>query len=164
MSRHRLPVVYLLLVLAVSSLQAGELVPFRGSWEGSTVSATESSPGVVLVVSDGEGEATHLGRYFMSSPHFTYLATGMVEGEQNFTAANGDILNATFSGQLVPRADGCLEGTLPATITGGTGRFADATGSYDFHIVACPGLPGPAGPTFDSVATIDGWVSSPGAN
>ena len=159
MSRHRLPMVYLLLILAVSALQAGELVPFRGSWEGSTVSATFPAPGVVFVVSAGEGQATHLGRYFMSSPHFTYLATGMVEGEQNFTAANGDVLNATFSGQLLPRADGCLEGTLPATITGGTGRFAGATGSYDFHIVAC------AGPTgFDSIASIDGWISSPGTN
>jgi hypothetical protein len=159
MSRHRLPLVYLFLVLAVSSLQAGELVPFRATWEGSTVSATLVAPGVVLVVSDGEGQATHLGRYFMSSPHFTYLATGVVEGEQNFTAANGDVLNATFSGQLLPRADGCLEGTLPATITGGTGRFDGATGSYDFHIVACPGPTG-----YDSVATIEGWISSPGNN
>lgn len=157
MARHRLPVVYLFLVLAVSSLQAGELVPFRGTWEGSTVSATFPAPGVVFVVSDGEGEATRLGRYFMTSPHFTYLATGTVEGEQNFTAANGDVLNATFSGQLLPRADGCLEGTLPSTITGGTGRFADATGSYDFHIVACPGPTG-----YDSVAVFEGAISSNG--
>lgn len=157
MSRRRLPMVYLsMLVLAVSSLQAGELVPFRGTWEGSTVSAEFPEPGVVFVVSAGEGEAAHLGRYVMSSPHFTYLADFTVEGEQNFTAANGDVLNATFTGQLLPRADGCLEGTLPATITGGTGRFAGATGSYDFHIVACPVPTG-----FDSVATIDGSVSVP---
>ena len=65
----------------------------------------------------------------------------------------GDTINATFTGGLAPNAEGCLEGTLPSTIVGGTGRFEGATGSYDFHIVACPGTFG-----CDSTATIDGTI------
>lgn len=152
-------VVSLILIFAASSLLAGELVPFRAAWEGSTVSAAPVSPTVVFVVSSGAGEATHLGRFEMTSPHLTYLDTLAVEGEHNFTAANGDTLDASFSGHLAPGAGGCLEGTLPSTITGGTGRFAGATGTYDFHIVACPAAFG-----FDSTATIEGWVSRVGGD
>jgi hypothetical protein len=69
-------------------------------------------------------------------------------------AASGDMLNASFTGALAPNADGNLEGILPATITGGTGRFAGATGSYQFHIVARPAAFG-----FDSTATIEGTMT-----
>ena len=135
---------------------AGEAVPFRGNWEGKTVSATLVSfvPLVVAVVSDGTGNLTHLGRYEMTSPHLSYIETGMVEGTQIFTAANGDVINATISGQLLPTADGALAGTLKGVIIGGTGRFEGATGSYDFHIVARPGAFG-----YDSTAVIEGSVS-----
>ncbi len=149
--------ILIVLVLLAAPAAAVELVPFRGTWEGSTVSAEFVAPGVVLVVSAGTGEATELGRFEMSSPHYTYLADFTVEGEQNFTAANGDALNATFSGQLLPNADGNLEGTLDAEITGGTGRFEGATGAYEFHIVARPAAFG-----FDSTATIAGSITTVG--
>lgn len=133
---------------------AGEFVPFRGNWEGSTVSATFLGPGVVFVVSSGVGNAAHLGRYKMTSPHLSYLETGIVDGTQIFTAANGDMITATIGGQLLPTSEGTLAGTLAGTITGGTGRFKGATGTYDFHIVARPGAFG-----FDSTAVIDGVIS-----
>ena len=156
--RFTCPVV-LLLLLAMWPAAAGERVPFRGTWEGSTVSAVPVGPNVVLVVSSGEGRVTHLGRFTMTSPHLTFLDTFALEGEQIFTAANGDVLTATFTGQLAPNAEGNLEGALEAIITGGTGRFAGATGSYDFHIVARPAAFG-----FDSTATIDGTISTVGSN
>ena len=68
--------------------------------------------------------------------------------------ALADTINATVTGGLAPTAEGCLEGTLPSTIVGGTVRFAGATGSYDsFTSFACPGTFG-----FDSTATIDGTI------
>ena len=150
----------LLLVLGASpAVAAAEQVPFTGSWSGSTVSATPVGPNVVLVVSSGSGQTTHLGRMVMTSPHLTYLDTFAVEGTQVFTAANGDILNATISGQFVPNAEGNLEATLIGLITGGTGRFEGASGSYDFHIIARPAAFG-----FDSTATFDGMISTVGSN
>lgn len=157
--KHAFFLPLVLLSLVAAGTIAGELVPFRGTWTGSTVSAELISPTVAFVVSEGEGQATHLGRMWMVSPHYSHLDTGFTEGEQNFTAANGDRLDAIFSGQLLPNSSGCLEGVLAGEITGGTGRFDGSSGSYEFHILACPG---PFG--FDSTASIWGWISSPGAN
>ena len=157
--RRLLSLCVLVFALGVSQASAAEFVPFHGYWIGDTVSATPISPTVVLVVSSGSGNANQLGRFEMTSPHVTYLETLTVEGEQIFTAANGDTLIAEFTGQLVPNADGSLEGTLEATITGGTGRFEGATGSYDFHIVAAPGAFG-----FHSTATFDGVISTVGSS
>jgi len=138
---------------------AAEQVPFQGVWSGSTVSATPVGPNVVLVVSSGSGKTTHLGKMVMTSPHLTYLDTFAVEGTQVFTAANGDVLNATITGQFVPNAEGNLEATLVGLITGGTGRFEGASGSYDFHIIARPAAFG-----FDSTATFDGTISTVGSS
>ena len=148
----------LVFALAARPAMADDLVPFKGHWRGSTVSATPVGDNVVLVVSAGSGNATRLGKFTMVSPHLTFLDTFAVEGTQIFTAANGDILNATITGQFVPNADGNLEATLAGVITGGTGRFAGATGSYDFHIIARPAAFG-----FDSTATIDGSISTVGS-
>jgi hypothetical protein len=136
---------------------AGDHVPFKGGWSGQTVSAAPlpDNPLVIAVVSSGEGEATHLGRFKMTSPHLSYLLTGFAEGEQNFTAANGDTLTAHFSGFFTPTPDGFLAADLRATITGGTGRFAGAAGGYTFSIVFDPA-------TFQSMATIDGTISKTG--
>ena len=131
-------------------------VPFRGTFEGFTVSATPVGPDDVLVVTEGTGNLTHLGNYFVTIPHLTHLATLTLEGTQTFTAANGDTLTADFTGQLAPNADGCLAGTLAHQITGGTGRFDGASGSYDFYLVACPIAFG-----FHSTATFDGVISLP---
>ena len=68
-----------------------------------------------------------------------------------------DTLSAHFAGQLTPNPDGSLSGTIPCTITGGTGRFAGATGSYAFAITAVPLADGSG---FASTATIDGVISS----
>src|SRR4051794_38104795 len=136
---------------------ADDQVPFKGAWAGRTISAAPlpEDPLVIAVVSSGTGEATHLGRYTMTSPHLSYLLTGFAEGEQQFTAANGDTLTAHFSGYFTPTPDGFLAADLQATIVGGTGRFAGATGDYTFSIVFDPA-------TFLSVATIDGTISRPG--
>jgi hypothetical protein len=146
----------LVALAAVSSAAAGEQVPFRGTFLGQTVSAEPAGPGVVFVVTEGAGRATHLGRYTMISPHFSHLNTGFAEGQQIFTAANGDSVTADFAGFFQPTPDGLLVGELHATITGGTGRFEGASGSYFFDILFDPA-------TFTSVAVIDGTISSPGA-
>ena len=71
--------------------------------------------------------------------------------------SGGDTLSAHFAGHLTPNADGSLSGTLPCVITGGTGRFAGATGSYAFSITAVPLADGSG---FASTATMAGVISS----
>ena len=52
-------------------------------------------------------------------------------GSYEFTAANGDTLTADFTGLAMPTSTpGVLYIEETATITGGTGRFAHATGSF----------------------------------
>ena len=55
-------------------------------------------------------------------------------GSATFTAANGDTLTATVDGQATPTTTpGVLSIVEVYTITGGTGRFADATGTFTLH-------------------------------
>ena len=51
-------------------------------------------------------------------------------GRFEFRAADGDTLTAGFVGQATVIAPGVLSTVDTATITGGTGRFANATGRF----------------------------------
>jgi len=131
-------------------------VPLKGSWTGVTVSADPTNFPVVGVVSDGTGELTHLGRYFMTSPHTSNVFTGETIGDQIFTAANGDMLTAFCEGFPVMQENGDVIGTLDCDITGGTGRFEDATGEYVFFLHASPRTDGGIG--YATEATISGQI------
>ncbi len=82
----------------------------------------------------GSGNATHLGAYQeVGSATFSPTSDPTVlnvEGSMTYTAANGDELHAFFSGQL-----NGVTGVITAEIQydGGTGRFANATGSSTLH-------------------------------
>jgi hypothetical protein len=78
----------------------------------------------------GTGTATHLGRYDEEgTAHFSPTADPavfQVDAAATYTAANGDQLYAVFTGHL-----DFVTGNVTATVTyvGGTGRFADASGT-----------------------------------
>lgn len=154
-SRLFLPVLVLSMI-AMAAVDGTNSVPFKGSWSGVTVSADPTNFPVVAVVAEGSGQLTHLGRYFMTSPHTSNVFTGETIGDQIFTAANGDTLTAFCEGFPVFQADGHVVGTLDCDITGGTGRFEGATGSYEFFLDAAP-LPGGGG--FATEAQITGEIS-----
>jgi hypothetical protein len=127
-------------------------VPFKGVFSGQAVSAAPTDdPDVLLVTTVGGGNTTHLGSFTMVSPHFSDLVSLGVEGTQNFTAANGDTLTASFTGQFSVIEGGLLAATIDCTITGGTGRFAGAGGGYTFDIVFDPA-------TLSDLAFIDGTI------
>jgi len=144
---------------------ATDFVPFKARWTGVTVSADPSGFPVVAVVSAGEGHGTQLGAFTMVTPHTSNVFTFELEGDHLFTAANGDTLTAHFVGQLAPTiVDGNLVsvgGVVPCTITGGTGRFEGATGTYNFTITAIPLADGSG---FASTATMEGVISSVGSS
>jgi hypothetical protein len=162
MSTTRLFSATLVALLLSTNAYAQRLVPFNGHWTGLTVSADPTGFPVVAVVSEGGGQLAHLGRYTMVSPHTSNVFTGETIGEQIFTAANGDTLTAHCEGFPLPQPDGTVVGTLDCTITEGTGRFAGATGFYEFFLVATSRADGGIG--FATEAEITGSISSVGAN
>ena len=106
---------------AVMEARGGSELPVRG-----TLEATETEDGALnhLV---GTGEATHLGRFTLTSDFAVDPTTATGIGTAIWTAANGDQIFTTLTGQAVvvfPIATI----TETHTITGGTGRFADASG------------------------------------
>jgi hypothetical protein len=104
-------------------------VPFLGSLEA-TIVVTPLDPPFASVAVEGSGTATQLGSFTVSIPHQVNQATRVAIGSYLFTAANGDTLTAAFTGQSTLIAPGVLSIAETATITGGTGRFAGATGSF----------------------------------
>jgi hypothetical protein len=159
MKRHSSAAILVLAVLAVLGLAgpaaAGEQVPFKGSLDG-VVTITPDQPFLSVLV-DATGNATQLGHFTLAIPHTANPTNGTATGSYEFTAANGDTLSADFTGQATPTATpGVLYIEETATITGGTGRFRGATGSFTVER------------WFDTVAgttigSFDGTISSPGA-
>jgi hypothetical protein len=147
----------LLMLTMISAPLGANSVPLKGSWSGVTVSAFPLTPTLISIVAEGSGELSHLGRYFMTSPHTTDVVTGETIGDQIFTAANGDTLTAFCAGFPQFQADGSVVGGLDCEITGGTGRFEGATGDYVFFLTARPRTDG--GPGFATEAQISGQIS-----
>jgi hypothetical protein len=130
-------------------------VPFKGRLEG-TATITPGTPPFLSVLIEGTGNATHLGRFIMEIPHAVNTTNRTSTGTYEFTAANGDTLTAGFTGQATLIAPGVLSVAETATITGGTGRFADANGSFTVERVfnQLTGL---------TTGSFEGTISSPGA-
>jgi len=108
---------------------ADKEVPFLGSIQAAETSAVQ--PPNLVVEGRGFGNATHLGRFTVSYDVEVDLATRASIGSAEFIAANGDTIFAEFIGQGNP-----LEGTDFSSIVEfyvisfGTGRFADASGTF----------------------------------
>ena len=167
MKRHSSAASLALAVLAVLGLAgpvaAGEQVPFKGSFAG--VAIQSGVPPIVSVEVDATGNATHLGQFTLAIPHsviFTPTFPRTSSGFYNFVAANGDTLSASFTGLVnpIPGVPGVLAAVESANITGGTGRFAGATGHFTVERVA---LIDPATGTGTTIGSFYGTISSPGA-
>jgi hypothetical protein len=117
--------------LSLASIAASAVAaetPFKG-----TVNADETvvpSPPTASLSRDGTGTATYLGRYTEHIVMTIHLPTLSSTGTATFTAANGDTLTASVLGQATRTGPTMLSIREDYTITGGTGRFADATGNF----------------------------------
>jgi hypothetical protein len=116
------------LVPSQNQVLSGTELPFRGSL--TTIETNVIAPPNLLVDGTGQGSGTHLGRYTATYTAVVDLATSTSTGTITFTAANGDLLSATFLGVGEEIEPGVASLTEVATITGGTGRFAAATGTF----------------------------------
>jgi hypothetical protein len=107
---------------AVTEAKGGSELPFRG-----TLQATETADGNLRHLV-GTGNATHLGRFTLTSDFIVDPATVTASGTAIWTAANGDEIFTTHTGEGVVTFP-LLDTMETHTITGGTGRFAGASGS-----------------------------------
>ena len=115
--------------------QGAVQLPFRGTFTGEdrgVLNCPPTCPPTTLRVTGKDtGEATHLGHFTAIYEDVVYIPATTGTGTLTFTAANGDELFTTYEGgqtEFVPPNVSTI--TLVATITGGTGRFAAATGTF----------------------------------
>lgn len=116
-----------LLAIAGVGAVAAE-TPFKGS-----VNAVETGTTVFPIRSatrEGTGTATYLGNFTEHMVMQINLLTMHGTGLATFTAANGDTLSASVDGQATRTGPTQISTVEVYTVTGGTGRFADATGSF----------------------------------
>ena len=138
-------------------LAQGHEVPFKGRWEGALTARTPLPPGFLSISFEGTGNATHLGRFTVEIRIVLNTTDRTLTGTYEFTAANGDTLTAAFTGQSPLTPPGVPQTSVEtATITGGTGRFASASGSFTAERVVDLA-------TFLTTGSFEGTISSPGA-
>ncbi len=159
--------------MSAGSGNARSQVPFVGTFDGGNVPAVDPLERIVV-----SGQANQLGEFtaVVDANMAVYTIIGAVEiapgvyfpililpTKATFTATNGDELYADMD--LVGMrhmVDGNFPAfTLDATITGGTGRFAGATGSF-LGIGGQITMPG-----FDTDLVIGSWagtISTVGSN
>ncbi len=122
----------LLTVLASSGVAAPAAtvqVPFKGFLQA--VETYQPNFPTLLVTSNGSGTSTILGQYTVAYQVVVNIPTGSGPASAAFRAANGDSLFAEGFGQGVPTEIPNIHKIVEKyTITGGTGRFAGATGSF----------------------------------
>ena len=111
------------------SVGASHERPLSGSCETSFAPPTLPPPPIIRQVDQGTCTLSHLGRTaFYAVQDIDPVAGTQQSVEITFTAANGDILRASSVGTNAPSGPGvAFRATM--TFTGGTGRFANATGS-----------------------------------
>jgi hypothetical protein len=114
--------------MQTSASTATEL-PFQGDISGTT-KGIFTPPATLEIILTGEGNATHLGRFTSEERAVGTFPEPVATGTWVFTAANGDQLFATTESLGTPIGPGIDSVRTVATITGGTGRFAGARGSF----------------------------------
>lgn len=133
-------------VLAFAALGASGAVAQTGG-TNRPIKGTVSGPSVLDLstgsfVQDLKGTESHLGRVTAHQTG-TLTPTGpnafSVSGTGVLTAANGDELFTAFSGSGTADAAGNVQGHTAITITGGTGRFAGASGAETGTFSTPPG-------------------------
>jgi hypothetical protein len=125
--------------------------PIMGHCEAETIEVEPISPTVIRRTSVGSCQLSHLGRTQLLSVANTNLITLDQTGEHTFTAANGDVLYATSVGRGSFTPPTTIHFSGATTISGGTGRFTNATG-----VMQVEGLSNLAAGS--SSFSYDGWI------
>ena len=147
----------LVIVLASTVFAAPAAVQTEFLLKGS-FDATETQQVVfpiAYVDATGVGTATHLGLFTYRLAAELYIPTLTASASATLIAANGDLIFGEGSGQGTPTGTpGIVSIVEMYTITGGTGRFAGATGNFTVERLINRA-------TFASSGTISGTIVLP---
>jgi hypothetical protein len=142
------------------AMAAGGQVPFKGHSSGLSMDVSfDPVAGIAHGHIEGEGQATHLGRFTVTGDVAVEVATGMARGTWTLTAANGDQIFLDMVGE---NGSDDHHGLGEFTITGGTGRFEGASGSYEQIITFA--VPLGSAPVIDYTDVFEGTISAVGSN
>ena len=139
-----------LAVPAAAQTSCAEFAPgcFRGIFQGEDAHDI-LAPGATSVVirTTATGVGTRLGRFSLNREITANLVNFSAAGSAQWVAANGDSIYTTVVGQAEPSdlPGGFLKVTEHHTITGGSGRFTEAQGSFCvelFHRLEASGAAG----------------------
>lgn len=116
----------------------GQDVPFSGAVTGQlqmSANLARCSAPLRFGVSDAIGNALHMGNMTYHTEQCVNPTNGQITaGVLVLTAANGDEIHGTFSGQA-QSAEGESHVLADFVFTGGTGRFEHATGEAEMTAV-----------------------------
>ena len=154
-----LPMAAIILTAALAvPAEAQQQIPFKGTFQGQDAHDT-LPPGTTTVVirTTATGIGTHLGQFSLIREVTGNLANFTDTGSAHWIAANGDSIDTTIAGSGQPTdTPGEFRITDIHTITGGTGRFAGAQGSFTVERLANV-------VTFLTWGSFHGTITSPGA-
>lgn len=142
--------------------QANEPLPFQGSFEGRHVSRLPIAPPKFFDVFEVAGQATHLGQFdLVIEAHVDFGARPVTAvGTHTFSAANGDVLVADFTGFSTLVVPGLVLITEHAVIDPdrSTGRFAGAVGAFTVERLAdaATGVNGVTSGSFEGSISLGG--------
>lgn len=126
-------------IIPIQNIQLAEK-PLKGAYH--TNSQILSGPPMLATRITGIGQSSHLGKGTFVANSILNLTTAppfSLGGTAVFTAANGDEFYTSFTGTAIPNGTGANQIEMHHTITGGTGRFENASGSFSGYTVAVPG-------------------------
>ena len=130
-SSRSAPFILIIASALAAPSRAGDAVPIQANGSFTVVGEdVDPTTGDQLFFADISGNSSHLGRITGTATETLFApdyVSFTVEATQ--VAANGDKLFLTYQGAFID-ADGDSVGTF--RITGGTGRFAGASGSGTF--------------------------------
>lgn len=130
--------VFVCLLGVAAPASADHPAPFRGRATGAITAASPVTLGLLLQT-EATGEATRLGEFSRTEVLVLDPAASTVAGQVTFRAANGDALTGLVTGRFVS----ATQATGYYRFTGGTGRFAGASGKAAFTLET------PDGTTFE---------------
>jgi hypothetical protein len=154
------PIAALILTALAIPAAAQQQVPFKGTFQGYDTVALPT------ITTTATGIGTLVGQLSLTDVLIlTSACCGT--GTGHWVAANGDSIDSTFvaSRDLSTRSLGYVTFTETHTITGGTGRFTGAQGSFTvelFHKLEPSRVIGGV-ETHDIFGSFHGTITSPGA-
>ena len=163
-SNIHLPIAAMILTAALAiPTAAQQQLPFNGTFQGKDCVPVQntgcSAVRSFTIDTSGKGIGMHMGEFSLIQQ--TNLAT--LHGSAHWVAANGDSIETAFisSPDFSTQTLGYITVTETHTITGGTGRFARAQGSFILertHLVALS-----ADGTHVTFGSFHGSITAPGA-